>query len=300
MTGLKKNLHLSNNQKQSLIEHQNQNISVKRQCELIDLPRSSFYYRPAMESGLNLDLMRIIDEIYTECPFFGVPRITRTLIQMGYPVGHKRIERLMKLMGLQGVCPKRNLSKADSNAQKFPYLLKGLKIDRPNMVWSTDITYIRLKTGFMYLVAIIDWFSRYVLRWKLSNSLESLFCIEALEEALTIGQPEIFNSDQGSQFTSIDFISVLKGNNIRISMDGRGRALDNIMIERLWRSVKYEEVYLKDYLTVQDAYSGIHNYMDFYNNKRIHQSLGYKPPAIVHFNKQWPIESIEKATSIFS
>ncbi len=236
--------------------------------------------------------MRIIDEIYTECPFYGVPRITHTLIQRGYQVGHKRIERLMKLMGIQGVCPKRNLSKPDSNHQKFPYLLRGLNIDRPNMVWSTDITYIRLKNGFLYLVAIIDWFSRYVLSWKLSNSLDPLFCIEALEDALLIGQPDIFNSDQGSQFTSNDFINVLKHNNIQISMDGRGRALDNIMIERLWRSVKYEEVYLKDYQNVRDAFTGLFNYMDFYNNRRIHQSLDYKPPVSVHYNRQWPVETI--------
>jgi putative transposase len=286
LTGLKKNLPYLNNQKQGLIETQNDEVSIKRQCELIGLPRSSYYYQPAKESSLNLELMRIIDETYTERPFYGVPRITHTLMQMGYPVGHKRIARLMKLMRLQGVCPKRNLSKPDSKNQKFPYLLRGLKIDRPNMVWSVDITYIRLRTGFVYLVAIIDWFSRYVLSWKLSNNLDPLFCIEALEDALMSGQPDIFNSDQGSQFTCNDFINVLKHKNIRISMDGRGRALDNIMIERLWRSVKYEEVYLKDYQSVRDAYDGLNKYLDFYNNKRIHQSLEYKPPAMVHFNRQ--------------
>lgn len=283
MTGLKKNLPFSNSLKKGLIEPDNDEIGIKRQCELVGLSRSSYYYEPAVESSLNLELMRLIDEIYTDRPFYGVPRITHTLMQKGYPVGHKRIERLMKLMGLQGVCPKRNLSKPDLEVHKFPYLLKGLSITRPNMVWSVDITYIRLATGFVYLVGIIDWFSRYVLSWKLSNSLEPLFCMEALEDALMKGKPDIMNSDQGSQFTSNSFINILKQNNIRISMDGRGRALDNIMIERLWRSVKYEEVYLKDYQSVKDAYDGLRQYLYFYNNERIHQSLGYQTPVKVHF-----------------
>ena len=226
--------------------------------------------------------MLAIDKIYMDSPFYGVPRITHTLKQMGYAVGHKRIERLMKRMGLQGVCPKRNLSRSDSRHQKYPYLLKGLNIDRPDMVWATDITYIRLRHGFIYLVAIMDWFSRYVLSWRTSNSMDSGFCIEALEDALVKKKPEIFNSDQGSQFTSNDFIQILKEQDIRISMDGRGRALDNIMIERLWRSVKYEEVYLKDYETVRDAVDGLRKYLDFYNNTRIHQSLGYLTPAVAY------------------
>lgn len=226
--------------------------------------------------------MRIIDETYTKRPFYGVPRITHTLIQLGFQVGHKRIERLMKLMGLQGVCPKRNLSKSDSKSYKFPYLLKGMDINRPNMVWATDITYIRLRSGFIYLVAVMDWFSRYVLSWRISNSLDTGFCIEALEEALLKRKPDIFNTDQGSQFTSDNFIRILKKQDIRISMDGRGRALDNIMIERLWRSVKYEEVYLKDYESVRDASNGLRNYLKFYNHERIHQSLGYQTPAEVY------------------
>lgn len=229
-----------------------------------------------------MELMLAIDKIYLDSPFYGVPRITHTLKQMGHAVGHKRIERLMKRMGLQGVCPKRNLSRSDSRHQKYPYLLKGLDIDRPDMVWATDITYIRLRHGFIYLVAIMDWFSRYVLSWRISNSLDSGFCIEALEDALVKKKPEIFNSDQGSQFTSNDFIQILKEQDIRISMDGRGRALDNIMIERLWRSVKYEEVYLKDYETVRDAVDGLRKYLDFYNNTRIHQSLGYLTPAVAY------------------
>ena len=229
-----------------------------------------------------MELMLAIDKIYMDSPFYGVPRITHTLKQMGYAVGHKRIERLMKRMGLQGVCPKRNLSRSDSRHQKYPYLLKGLNIDRPDMVWATDITYIRLRHGFIYLVAIMDWFSRYVLSWRTSNSMDSGFCIEALEDALVKKKPEIFNSDQGSQFTSNDFIQILKEQDIRISMDGRGRALDNIMIERLWRSVKYEEVYLKDYETVRDAVDGLRKYLDFYNNTRIHQSLGYLTPAVAY------------------
>ena len=186
---------------ESGVATQNDEVSIKRQCELIGLPRSSYYYQPAKESPLNLELMRIIDETYTERPFYGVPRITRTLMQMGYPVGHKRIARLMKHMRLQGVCPKKNLNKPDSKNQKFPYLLRELKIDRPNMVWSVDITYIRLRAGFVYLVAIIDWSSRYVLSWRLSNNLDPSFCIEDLEDALMRWQPDIINSDQGSQFT---------------------------------------------------------------------------------------------------
>ena len=213
-----------------MIEPSNSQISIIRQCELLGLCRSNYYYRPAAEKPLNLELMRIIDEQYTKTPFYGVPRMTQVLLNMGYPIGHKRIERLMRIMGIEAIYPKKHLSKPDDGHKKFPYLLKGLDINRPDLVWATDITYIRMRVGFMYLVAVMDWYSRYVLSWRLSNSLETIFCIEALEEALTKRQPEIFNSDQGSQFTSEDFISVLQGRKIRISMDGRGRAMDNIMI----------------------------------------------------------------------
>jgi len=251
---------------------------VTRQCELLGLCRSSYYYQPATESQLNLELMRIIDEQHLKLPFYGVPRMTHLLINMGYPVNHKRIEGLMHLLQIQTIYPRRNLSKPDAGHQKFPYLLRGLDINRPDQVWATDITYIRMRSGFLYLVAIIDWFSRHILSWRLSNSIDKYFCIEALEEALCKRKPEIFNSDQGSQFTSSDFVSKLQDHNIRISMDGRGRALDNIMIERFWRSLKYEEVYLKDYQTTREAYEGIRDYIYFYNNERLHQSLGYQPP----------------------
>ncbi len=228
--------------------------------------------------------MRIIDEQYTRTPFYGVPRVTHVLKNMGYLVGHKRIARLMKIMGIQAIYPKKNLSKCDPNHKKYPYLLRHLEIVRPNQVWATDITYIRMKSGFLYLVAVMDWYSRYVLSWRISNSLDNLFCIEALQEALAGGKPEIFNSDQGCQFTSNNFIAVLKKHGIRISMDGRGRAMDNIMIERLWRSVKYEEVYLKDYETVSEAVDGLNRWFRFYNHERLHQSLGYRTPSAIHFN----------------
>jgi len=265
------------------VDPDHEQIPVIRQCELLGLCRSSYYYEPAIETPFNLKLMRIIDEQHLKLPFYGVPRMTPLLRNMGYPVNHKRVDRLMRVMGIQTIYPRKNLSKADAGHQKFPYLLRGLNINRPDQVWATDITYIRMQAGFLYLVAVIDWHSRYILSWRLSNSLDALFCIEALEEALVKRQPEIFNSDQGSQFTSDGFVGVLQGRNIRISMDGRGRALDNIMIERLWRSVKYEEVYLKDYQTTRETYSGLKNYIYFYNNERLHQSLGYQPPVTVYF-----------------
>lgn len=247
------------------------------------LCRSSYYYQPAVEKALNLELMRIIDEQYVKTPFYGVPRMTHVIRAMGYSIGPKRISRLMHIMGIEAIYPKKNLSRQDAGHQKFPYLLKGLDINRPDQVWATDITYIRMRAGFMYLVAVIDWYSRYVISWRLSNSLDTGFCIDALEEALVNRQPELFNSDQGCQFTSDVFICVLHGHGIRISMDGRGRAMDNIMIERLWRSVKYEEVYLKDYQMVRDAFAGLAHYFHFYNTERPHQSLGYKTPASLYF-----------------
>lgn len=257
-------------------------IPIVRQCELLGLCRSSYYYEPAAEKPLNLLLMRLIDEQYTKTPFYGVPRMTHVLRGMGHPIGHKRIEHLMQVMGIQAIYPKKNLSKPDAGHQKFPYLLKGLDINRPDQVWATDITYIPMRSGFMYLVAVMDWYSRYVLSWRLSNSLDTAFCIEALEEALVKRRPEIFNSDQGSQFTSDEFVGVLRGHEIRISMDGRGRAMDNIMIERLWRSLKYEEVYLKDYQAARDALNGLTWYFRFYNNERPHQSFGYRTPASLY------------------
>jgi putative transposase len=268
-----------------LVEPDHDRIPVNRQCDLLGLCRSSYYYQPATETPLNLELMRVIDELYLKMPFYGVPRMTPLLRNMGYPINHKRVEHLMRIMGIQAIYPKKNLSKPDAGHQKFAYLLRGLHINRPDQVWATDITYIRMQAGFLYLVAVMDWYSRYILSWRLSNSMDTLFCIEALEEALVKRQPEIFNSDQGSQFTSDKFVGVLQCRDIRISMDGRGRALDNIMIERLWRSVKYEEVYLKDYQTTREAYNGIKKYIYFYNNERLHQSLDYQPPVRIYLER---------------
>ena len=275
---------LSVEQKCQLIETQHPGISILRQCELLSLPRSSFYYELASESDYNLLLMHLIDEQYTSTPFYGVRRMTAWLHHQGHQVNHKRIGRLMQQMGLEAIYPKPNLSRKGNTIVKYPYLLKGLVVDRPNHVWSTDITYIRLKQGFIYLVAVMDWFSRYVLSWEVSNSLDVFFCLAALEKALQKSIPHIFNSDQGSQFTSEAFISCLETAGVRISWDGRGRAMDNIFVERLWRSVKHEEVYLKDYANVTEAISGLSNYFSFYNTQRPHQSLRYMTPQQVYSN----------------
>jgi putative transposase len=245
--------------------------------------RSGLYYEPVEDDALTLTLMRLIDEQYTKTPFYGSRKILMFLREAGYAVNRKRVQRLMQKMGLYGICPGPNTSKREQEHRIWPYLLKGLEIVRPNQVWSTDITYIRLEKGFLYLVAILDWYSRYVLAWRLSNSLEAGFCVEALDEALTCGRPEIFNTDQGCQFTSEGFTRRLLESDIRISMDSRGRALDNIFVERLWRSVKYEDVYLKGYQTVGEAQEGLARYFAFYNIERYHQSLGYQTPAVVHF-----------------
>ena len=247
------------------------------------MSRSSYYYEAGGESEENLKLMNLLDEQYTKAPFYGSPRMTAWLRREGYQVNPKRVRRLMKLMGIEAIRPKPNLSKASAENRIYPYLLRGVRIERVNQVWSTDITYIRMQKGFLYLVAVIDWFSRRVLSWELSNSLESRFCVSALERALEMGKPEIFNSDQGVQFTSQSFTSRLLVEGIQISMDGRGRAFDNIFIERLWRSVKYEEVYLKGYSQVKDAITGLGGYFEFYNQERLHQSLNYRTPEEVYF-----------------
>lgn len=227
--------------------------------------------------------MRRIDELYTQWPFYGTRKITEHLKVEGQAVNRKRVSRLMRLMDIEAIYQKPRTTKATPEHRKYPYLLRGLKIARPNQVWATDITYIRLRQGFIYLVAVMDWFSRYVLSWRLSNTLENSFCIEALQDALQrAGPPDIFNSDQGSQFTSTDFTDCLKAAGVSISMDGRGRAVDNIFVERLWRSVKYEEVYLKDYQTVGEAASNLGGYFSFYDNVRLHQALEYRTPAAVY------------------
>jgi len=265
-----------------MIEAHYPELSIVRQCDLLGISRSGYYHEPAIESPLNLMLMRLIDEQYTRFPFYGSPRMTAWLIREGYSINHKRVERLMRQMGIQGVCPKRNLSKGCAEHRKYPYLLTGLTVDHPNQVWCADITYIRLVKGFVYLVAIMDWYSRFVISWEISNTLDTQFCMESLERALLRGKPEIFNTDQGVQFTSDSFTARLLDEEIRISMDGRGGAFDNIFIERLWRSVKYEDVYLKDYETVMDVVAGIGSYFDLYNYERLHQSLGYCTPAEIH------------------
>ena len=258
-------------------------LSVVEQCGLAGLGRSTYYYEPAVKSEENLELMRMIDELYMRRPFYGSPRMTDWLCDLGWVVNEKRVARLMRVMGLQATLPGPHTSRPHPEHRIYPYLLRGMKIERPNQVWCSDITYVPMRRGFLYLVAVMDWFSRYVLTWELSNTLEALFCVQALEGALEMGRPEIFNTDQGAQFTSEEFTGKLQGAGIRISMDGRGRALDNVMVERLWRSVKYEEIYLRDYADGSEAWSGLRRYFPFYNTERRHQGLGRKTPAEVHF-----------------
>ena len=265
-----------------MIEGDHAQLSVRRQCQLLGLARSSFYYEPQPESEADLLLMRMLDEQYTRTPFYGIRRMTAWLQQQGQKVNHKHVRRLLRLMGLAAIYPKPRLSQAASGHRIYPYLLRGVQIERVNQVWSSDITYIRLTGGFVYLVAIIDWFSRYVLSWEISVTLDSDFCVSALERALEASQPEVFNTDQGAQFTSLAFTERLLARQIRISMDGRGRALDNIFVERLWRSVKYEEIYLNDYGSVPEVNGGLGRYFRFYNGERLHQSLNYRTPAAVH------------------
>lgn len=266
-----------------LIERDHPALSLRRQCELVGLNRSTLYYEPAQESAFNLTLMRLIDEQYLKTPTYGWPRMLAYLRRQGYAVNHKRVRRLMQTMGLQAIYPKPKTTVAGEAHQIYPYLLRGLKIIQPQQVWSADITYIPMPRGFMYLVAVMDWYSRYVLAWQLSNTLDSTFCVAALQQALLWGKPAIFNTDQGVQFTANAFTRCLETAGIRISMDGKGRAFDNIFIERLWRSVKYEEIYLKEYLTGTALANGLDMYFQFYNYQRPHQSLAYRTPAEVHF-----------------
>lgn len=266
-----------------MIDPCDKQLSVRKQCDLLKLHRSNLYYEPRNVSPETLQIMHRIDEIFTKYPFYGSRKIKEALSREGYIVGKTRVQSFMRKMGLRAIYPKLNLSKRHHEHRIYPYLLTEVEIKRPNQVWSTDITYIRLRNGFLYLVAIMDWFSRYVISWRLSNTLDVYFCIEALEDALGKGYPEIFNSDQGSQFTSNQFTKILLDNGIAISMDGKGRVFDNIFTERLWRSVKYEEVYIKDYQICSDAIEGLGNYFSFYNNLRYHQSLGYKTPYEVHY-----------------
>jgi len=269
--------------RRSLIESDNTSISIHRQCELLKLNRSGYYYKPIGESALNLEIMGLLDKQYTTTPFYGVPRMHQYIRSLNYEVNIKRIRRLLRLMGLYAIYPKKRTSIPNKEHKIYPYLLKGFKINKPNQVWSTDITYIQMEKGFLYLVAIIDWYSRYVISWRISNTMETSFCIDALQEALSKGKPEIFNTDQGSQFTSIDFTNLLLDNEVKISMDGKGRYLDNIFVERLWRAVKYEYVYINSIKDGRELWNGLDDYFTFYNKKRFHQSLEYKTPYCVHF-----------------
>ena len=271
-----------------LIDPDHESLSIRRQCELLGLPRSTLYYEPATETTENLHLMRLLDEHYLKMPFYGSRRMTAWLQAEGHAVNRKRVQRLMGIMGLEGLMPRRSISRAAKGHRVFPYLLRGVAITHPDHVWSTDITYIPLRGGFVYLTAIMDWYSRYVLAWRLSNRLDGAFCVEALDAALAGGQPAIFNTDQGSQFTSDAFVGRLLDRAVAVSMDGRGRALDNVFIERLWRSLKYEDIYLKDYATVDELYEGLLRYFELYNHERLHQSLDYQTPYRVY---HWGAES---------
>jgi putative transposase len=266
-----------------MIEPEHKILSIKRQCDLLGFVRSTYYYKP-IENEVDEIYKKLIFEEYRKSPFFGYRKITKALQKKGHVINRKRVLRLMRDMGIQAIYPKPNLSKASPDHKKYPYLLRGLVIDHPNQVWATDITYIKLMGGFIYLVAIIDLYSRKVLSWRISNTMDVTFCLDALEEAFKkYGKPEIFNSDQGSQFTSIDFISKLESKKIKISMDGKGRALDNIYIERLWRSLKYEDIYIQEYETVAECTLGVRRYFEFYNAERFHQSLEYKTPDEIYF-----------------
>lgn len=256
---------------------------MKRQCALLGLSRSSLYYEPTPESAEDLRLKRLLDEEYTRHPFYGARRMTTWLQEdKAEPVNVKRVRRLMRAMGLEAMYPKPKLSLPGDGHLIYPYLLRGVTIHRPNQVWGTDITYIRLAHGFLYLMAVLDWYSRYVVSWEVSVTMEAAFCVAGLDAALRRGTPDIFNSDQGAQFTSLDFTGRLAAQDIRISMDGRGRAFDNIFVERLWRTVKYEEVYLHDYEDVPTAVAGLKRYFRFYNEERRHQSLNGKTPAMLY------------------
>lgn len=255
---------------------------MSRQCELLELARSSYYYQPGSESTENLHYMRLIDEQYLHTPCYGSRRMTAWLQQQGHVINRKRVQRLMQVMGLEGLAPGPRTSRPHPQHKVYPYLLRGVQISHPNQVWCTDITYVPMPVGFMYLVAIMDWYSRYVLSWELSNTLDTSFCLEALETALASARPQIFNSDQGTQFTSEDFTRQLKDANVDISMDGRGRVFDNIFIERLWRTIKYEAIYLKAYESVIELLEGLTRYFNFYNHERLHQGLGYQTPAAVY------------------
>jgi putative transposase len=267
-----------------MIEPEYPELSLRRQCSLLSLPRASWYYAPVSVDKQTLELMNAIDRQYTKTPFYGIRKMTEAMNEQGLHVNHKRIGRLMHQMGIHAVYPGPKTSIPGENHMIYPYLLKDVSITAPNQVWSTDITYIPMTRGFMYCMAVIDWYSRYVLAWDISNTQDACFCVNVLDKALMLNNPMIFNNDQGSQFTSEQFTQRLLDAHILISMDGRGRALDNIFIERLWRSLKYEDIYLHDYSDPRALHDGIEKYFNFYNYERYHQSLDYRTPADVYFS----------------
>jgi putative transposase len=277
---------LSVEEKRLWLDERHAALTIAAQCKLLEIPRSSYYYKRMPIKASELQLMRRVDEIYTARPFLGSRKIAQELKKEGHAVNRKHVQRIMRRLGLSSNQPGPNTSKSHPEHTKFPYLLRGVVLLAPLEAWSTDITYIRLPNGYVYLVAVIDWFSRLVLSYRLSNSLETSFCLEAFEEAVErYGRPQIFNTDQGVQFTSKEFVQAVLGRNIRFSMDGRGRALDNVFVERLWRSVKYEDVYLHDYQSVPEARAGLASYFQYYNTERPHQALRYKTPHEVHYKK---------------
>jgi putative transposase len=287
LIGLKKNLKNATSafERRNLIELNNKELTIVKQCELLNINRTTLYYKPKEIPESEIKIKHRIDELYTLMPFYGYRKITAHLKIENYNIGTSAVKRHMKEMGIRAIYPLPKTSTPNQQHKKYPYLLKGLDISVPNQVWGTDITYIRLKRGWLYLTAIIDWYSRYVISWELDQTLEINFVLENVDNALSIAKPQIINTDQGSHFTSLRFIEKFENNNARISMDGKGRALDNIITERLWRSVKYEEVYLNEYESPRDARIGISNYFNMYNNIRLHQSLGYKTPAQLYWSK---------------
>jgi putative transposase len=284
LAGSKKNLAstLSRNERYQLLEWDHPELSLKVQAELLGLNRTSLYYQPVGPSAAEVAVKHRIDEIYTAHPYYGSRRIAAVLGRESRAISRPTVQRYMREMGIQGISPGPNLSKRALQSQRYPYLLRGLAIERVNQVWGIDITYIRLQGGWMYLVAILDWYSRYVLSWELDQSLEIAFVLRAVDRALEQARPEIWNSDQGSHFTSPQYLERLLTAQVRISMDGKGRALDNIFTERLWRTIKYEEVYLKDYATPREARRELGQYLTFYNQERLHQALDYRPPAEIY------------------
>ena len=268
-------------QRRKMVDREHLSLSIARQCALLGVARSSLYYRPREACGENLALMQAMDRQYLDTPFYGSRRMKVWLAREGRCVSRKRVQRLMRIMGLRAICRSPRTSRPAPEHRVYPYLLEQIRVTQPNQAWAADITYLPMARGFLYLVAIMDWHSRYVVAWRLSNTLEADFCVDALKEALGQGQPEVFNTDQGSQFTSLEFTQVLQEHGVKISMEGKGRYNDNIFVERLWRTVKYEEVYLKAYANATEARRELSVYLRFYNDQRPHQALGYRTPAEV-------------------